>query len=118
MAIKTKEKIIEDSAFQSSNQSINRKVLYTLKGRKVRLDLCSDSYEIQCYAKAYVFNNLQWELIYCIPHALMKTPAELAYSPNVVHSPNHREQPNLSKKFDEDVALLKDRVRELLDGEI
>ena len=71
---KTKtEKIIEDITYASSNQSISRRVIYEFKNLKVMLELKSDSYRGQCYARASVLDNLEWRVIYFIPHAEMRT---------------------------------------------
>ena len=76
---KTKtEKIIEDITYASSNQSISRRVIYEFKNLKVMLELKSDSYRGQCYARASVLDNLEWRVIYFIPHAEMRTPEGLS----------------------------------------
>ena len=77
---KTKtEKIIEDITYASSNQSISRRVIYEFKNLKVMLELKSDSYRGQCYARASVLDNLEWRVIYFIPHAEMRTPEGLCH---------------------------------------
>ena len=61
---KTKtEKIIEDITYASSNQSISRRVIYEFKNLKVMLELKSDSYRGQCYARASVLDNLEWQIM-------------------------------------------------------
>ena len=108
---KTKtEKIIEDITYASSNQSISRRVIYEFKNLKVMLELKSDSYRGQCYARASVLDNLEWRVIYFIPHAEMRTPEGLChYLPY-----RHTKAPNAKKEFDKDIERLKKYISELL----
>lgn len=108
---KTKtEKIIEDITYASSNQSISRRVIYEFKNLKVMLELKSDSYRGQCYARASVLDNLEWRVIYFIPHAEMRTPEGLChYLPY-----RDNKAPNAKKEFDKDIERLKKYISELL----
>lgn len=80
MATKNKEKIIEKITYQHDSQSIRHREIYEYKNLKIKLELESDSYDIQCYARAYVLDGLQWNLIYSIPHSEMNTPKGLLYT--------------------------------------
>ena len=108
---KTKtEKIIKDITYASSNQSISRRVIYEFKNLKVMLELKSDSYRGQCYARASVLDNLEWRVIYFIPHAEMRTPEGLChYLPY-----RDTKAPNAKKEFDKDIDRLKKYISELL----
>ena len=108
---KTKtEKIIEDITYASSNQAISRRVIYEFKNLKVMLELKSDSYRGQCYARASVLDNLEWRVIYFIPHAEMRTPEGLCnYLPY-----RDNKAPNAKKEFDKDIERLKKYISELL----
>lgn len=108
---KTKtEIIIEDITYSSSNQSISRRVLYEFKNLKVMLELKSDSYRGQCYARASVLDNLEWRVIYFIPYAEMRTPAGLCHYPTYINN----NAPNAKKEFDKDIERLKKYISELL----
>ena len=76
---KTSEKVIEDITYSSSHQSISRRVIYEYKNLKIKLELQSDGYKRQCYARASALDGLEWRLIYSIPHSEMKTPEGLCY---------------------------------------
>ena len=52
---KSAEKIIEDITYSSSHQSISRRVIYEYKNLKIKLELQSDGYKRQCYARASAF---------------------------------------------------------------
>lgn len=110
MATTKTEKIMEDITYASSNQSISRRVIYEFKNLKVMLELKSDSYRGQCYARASVLDNLEWRVIYFIPHAEMRTPEGLC------HYPPYRDTkaPNAKKEFDKDIDRLKKYISELL----
>ena len=110
MATTKTEKIIEHITYASSNQSISRRVIYEFKNLKVMLELKSDSYRGQCYARASVLDNLEWRVIYFIPHAEMRTPEGLChYLPY-----RGTKAPNAKKQFDKDIERLKKYISELL----
>lgn len=74
------ENIIESIVYPGS-QSVTCRIIYQLNGRTVKLEIKSDSFAPQSYAKAYVFDGTSWKDLYAIPYALMQTPHELFYSP-------------------------------------
>lgn len=49
---------------------------------KVRIEIYSDSYKFQCYARIEVFHpqELKWNKLEYIPSANMATPEQLVYS--------------------------------------
>ena len=108
---KTKaEKIIEDITFSSSHQSISRRVIYNHKNYKIKLELKSDSYIVQCYARAYALDGLEWKLVYSIPSKEMQTREGLCY-----YVPYRDEKaPNAKKEFDRDIDRLKKYISEIL----
>ena len=105
-----KEKIIEDITFSSSGQSISRRVIYEFKDLKIKLELKSDSYIVQCYARAYALDGLEWKIIYSIPHSEMKTQKGLCYC-----VPYRNEKaPNAKNEFNRDIDRLKKYIAEIL----
>lgn len=47
---------------------------------KVRITVCSDSVEAQCFARAEVFTSaLQWSVVSYLQRSQMSTPVSLAY---------------------------------------
>lgn len=74
------ENIIESIVYPGS-QSVTCRIIYQLNGRTVKLEIKSDSFEQQSYAKACVFDGTSWKDLYTIPYALMRTPPELLYTP-------------------------------------
>lgn len=104
------EKIIEDITYSSSNQSISRRIIYEFKNYKIMLELKSDSYKKQCYAKASALDGLEWRSIYSIPHSEMRTPEGLCYC-----VPYRDEKaPNAKREFDRDIERLKKYITEIL----
>lgn len=109
MATKNKEKIIEKITYRQDSQSIRHREIYEYKNLKIKLELESDSYDIQCFARAYVLDGLQWNLIYSIPHSEMQTPAGLLYT--VKYRNN---APSAEIEFIADVNRLKKYIAEIL----
>lgn len=109
MAAKTKNITIEKITFKIDHQSIGHREIYNYKDLRIKLELESDDYEAQCYARAYVLDGLQWSLIYTIPHSLMKTRAGLicavAYRNNAAAA---------EPEFKADVERLKKYIAEIL----
>lgn len=103
------EKTIE-SIMYAGSQSISRREIYMLGKTKIKLELKSDSYDMQCYAKAYALDGLEWKLIYSIPYSQMKTGAKLIYA---VPYRNGNEE-KAKNEFESDVQRLKKHIREIL----
>lgn len=107
---KSAEKIIEDITYSSSHQSISRRVIYEYKNLKIKLELQSDGYKRQCYARASALDGLEWKLIYFIPHSEMKTPEGLCY-----YVPYRDDNAQHAKKeFDRDIERLKKYITTIL----
>lgn len=103
---KSAEKIIEDITYSSSHQSISRRVIYEYKNLKIKLELQSDGYKRQCYARASALDGLEWKLIYFIP----KTPEGLCYY--VPYRDDNAQ--NAKKEFDRDIERLKKYINTIL----
>lgn len=112
---KTKTKttdIIEDVSFKSSEQSINRRVIYNYKNTKIRLLLKSDSYEQQCYARAEALDGFDWKPIYSIPSTLMATPKDLKAYPQF--QSNSADFSKAKSYFETDVQNLKKSIEKII----
>ena len=110
MLVNKKDKTIESIIYQSSNQSLSYRELYSLNNKKIKLEIKSDSYRNQCFARAYVLKNDEWSQIYSIPYSLMQTPDSLAY-----HSEYKKNNPKLAEpKFKADIAKLKEYIGKIL----
>lgn len=75
---------------------------------KVKYDVCSDSYEFQCYARAHVWSETEckWHPVHGIHYAHMKTEAKLYYMPPT--------RPVTIVNFAQDVMELRRIVTEIL----
>ena len=107
---KSAEKIIEDITYSSSHQSISRRVIYEYKNLKIKLELQSDGYKRQCYAKASALDGLEWRVIYSIPSFEMITPEGLCYY--VPYRDDNAQ--NAKKEFDRDIERLKKYITKIL----
>jgi len=105
---KTKETIIEKITYKGS-QSINFREIYKLDEKRIKLEIKSDSYDQQCYARAYILKDEKWELVYSIPYSEMNTPKGLCY-----HVTYRSNATAAEKEFKTDIDRLKKYVREIL----
>lgn len=113
--IKPTENTLEDITFISSNQSISRRIIYSLNDtHKIKLEVKSDSYKSQCYAKAYLLKDFEWTLIYSIPYALMKTEEGIECRIPYSQKYNEKKVSLYSHKFINDIITLKNKVKEIL----
>ena len=103
------EKITIEKISYKGSQSINFREIYKLEEKRIKLEIKSDSYDQQCYARAYILNDEKWELIYSIPYAEMNTPKGLCY--NVIYKSNVIAA---EKEFKIDIDRLKKYVGEIL----
>jgi len=78
MSKKIKETTIEKITYKGS-QSISFREIYKLDEKRIKLEIKSDSYDQQCYARAYLLKDEKWEQIYSIPYSEMNTPKGLCY---------------------------------------
>lgn len=60
-------------------QSVTYRETFEHNGKKVRIEIKSDSYDFQCYARVSVFHDFQWNKIDSIHHSRMQTPPKLIY---------------------------------------
>ena len=88
------------------DQYVSYSELLTLKKFKVKLSIKSDSYDMQCYAKAYVWSktDLRWNNVSFIHYSNMKTPDKLKYN----------RESNLEKYFLSDREKLIEQVKNVL----
>ncbi len=105
---KTKETTIEKITYKGS-QSISFREIYKLNEKRIKLEIKSDSYDQQCYARAYILKDEKWELIYSIPYSEMITPKGLCY-----HVTYRNNAMAAEKEFKSDIDRLKKYVGEIL----
>lgn len=108
MSKKIKEITIEKITYKGS-QSINFREIYKREEKRIKLEIKSDSYDQQCYARAYILKDEKWELIYSIPYSEMTTPKGLCY--HVTYKSN---AVAAEKEFKTDIDRLKKYVGEIL----
>lgn len=105
---KLKETIIEKITYKGT-QSINFREIYKLENKKIKLEIKSDSYDMQCYARAYILKDEKWELIYSIPYSEMNTQNGLSHHVTYRHNTSAAEG-----EFNSDVQRLKKYIEEIL----
>ncbi len=104
-----KDKTLEKITFKSGNQAICHRELYEHNGVKIKIEIKSDSFKVQCYAKASALDGLEWKILYTIPAELMKTEDGLIYA-----VPYRNNAEAAEKEFQKDVLHIKDCVNKLL----
>ena len=105
---KSKETTIEKITYKGS-QSINFREIYKLEDKKIKLEIKSDSYDMQCYARTYILKDEKWELIYSIPYSEMNTPNGLCHHVIYRHKASAAED-----EFTSDIQRLKKYIEEIL----
>lgn len=108
MSKKIKEITIEKITYKGS-QSINFREIYKLEEKLIKLEIKSDSYDQQCYARAYILKDEKWEPVYSIPYSEMNTPKGLCY--HLIYRSNAA---SAEKEFKTDIYRLKKYVKEIL----
>ena len=109
MTTNLSERVIEKITYKMSSQSIGYREIYEFKGHKIKIEICSDSFKSQCYARISVLKDLKWSTLYTIPYEEMKTQHELAYKVS------YRNDASLAEKeFKEDILRLKNILNELI----
>lgn len=103
------ENTIEKICYVSSNQSISYREIYQLNDKKIKLEIKSDSYHNQCYARASVLKEDDWNIIYTIPYNLMQTSEGLVYK-----SDYKNKLATAEGIFKEDIQKLKINIEKLL----
>lgn len=95
-------KIIKEE-YSLGTQSVHlSKIIEGDKGLKIKVDIKSDSYDFQSYARISVFNSteVKWHILDNIAFSNMKTPPKLYYQVK-------QENPNiLAKHFFADTQIL------------
>src|SRR5574344_1564602 len=105
---KTKETTIEKIAYKGS-QSISFREIYKINEKRINLEIKSDSYDQQCYARAYIVKDEKWESIYSIPYSEMNTPKGLCY-----HVTYRSNATAAEKEFKSDIDRFKKNIKEIL----
>jgi hypothetical protein len=105
---KIKETTIEKITYKGS-QSISFREIYKLDEKRIKLEIKSDSYDQQCYARASILKDEKWEMIYSIPYSEMNTPKGLCY-----HVTYRSNAAAAEKEFKSDIDRLKKYVKEIL----
>ena len=109
MTTNLSERVIEKITYKMSSQSIGYREIYKFKGHKIKIEICSDSFKSQCFAKISLLKDLEWSTLYTIPYEEMQTPNELVYKVN------YRNDASLAEsEFKQDILRLKDIANELL----
>lgn len=103
-------KIIKEEYSTGTQSASLSKIIESDSGLKIRVDIKSDSYDYQSYARVSVFNKLglQWNIIDTIPFSNMKTPPKLYYQVK-------QQNPTiLAQYFSEDSKTLVKNAEEVL----
>ena len=100
----TNERLIESIVFSSSRQAKDYREIFEYNKNKFKISIRSDSVDTQSYARIYVLDNLNWDILYDIPFDLMKTEKQLAYVSREVKA----------KDFAKDVNRLKEVMKEII----
>ena len=66
MTAKTKTERTIEKVTCGLSQSIYHRELYEIGNQKIKLELNTENYEQQCYARAYALDGVEWKLIYTI----------------------------------------------------
>lgn len=104
-------KIIKEEYSLGQQSAQLTKIIEGDKGLKIKIEIKSDSYDFQSYARVSVFNSseLKWNGVDHIPFANMQTPPKLYY---------HVQQQNpniLSPYFTNDIKTLVLNAEAILD---
>lgn len=105
------ELIKEDYSLGTQSANLT-KIIKSEAGLKIKIDIKSDAYDFQSFARVSVFNQseLKWNVISSIPFANMNTPTKLFYSINRSENPAI-----LTDKFQKDVEILIKEAEAILD---
>ena len=89
------------------SQSLNYLELVKLDDHKLRIEIKSDTYRAQCYARVSRHDGTQWHHLHDIPSSSMSTPAQL------IHKAQHNCPEKMEDLFMEDRNELL-RIAELI----
>lgn len=89
-------------------QTVFYKKVYKENGNKFMLEIASDDYDFQCYAKVYVWSGIEkgWILVARLEN--METESELRYKVNDNSIDN-------KKYFEKDIAKLENIAKEIVE---
>ena len=68
----------------AGSQSVNYQEVFTLDGHKLKIEVKSDSYRVQCYARIHVWGDVNkgWVPVHSVHHGSMETPEGLHHKPS------------------------------------
>lgn len=93
-------KVIKEEYSLGTQSASLSKIIEGDNGLKIKIDIKSDSYDFQSYARVSVFSDLKWNVVDSISFSNMKTPSKLYY-----HA-NGRPANVLAQHFVEDTQVL------------
>lgn len=106
-----KEKLITKTISKGS-QDIIYKEVFEVDNRKLNIEIKSDSYNDQCYARISVLKPDEgWYVLHSIHYSQMKTKSELYY----ILPRNEKPGIEFEKYFTDDIKELKRVAEQLLD---
>ena len=104
-----KEVSVIESIYFSGSQSVSYREIYKQKDKKIKVELKSDAYLSQSFARASVLINDKWEVVYNIPASL------LSFEEKLIYKPGYNNKPELAaKEFKKDVDKLKEQTAQIL----
>lgn len=74
-------KVIKEEYSLGTQSAHFTKIIEGDNGLKIKIDIKSDSYDFQSYARVSVFNpqSVEWNILDSVPFSNMKTPTKLYY---------------------------------------
>jgi hypothetical protein len=109
MTLAVKSKMVE---FGKGKQSIDFVEIVSIGSDKCKIEIRSDSYKFQCYARIKIFNPIEkaWNALADIHHSQMNTREGLVYEPQYQTS-----RVSASTEFDLDRNALIERAKLILE---
>ncbi len=74
------ERTVIEKSIHTTSQATACTYIYKKQNHTLKLEIYADDVDFQSYAKAWLFSETKWNLIYEIPYSLMKTNKELAFT--------------------------------------
>lgn len=99
--------IKEDYSLGTQSASVS-KIIEGDNGLKIKIDIKSDSYDFQSYARVSVFSDLKWNIVDTIAYSNMQTPHKLYY-----HSQG-KPANTLAPHFSQDIQTLTTNAEAIL----
>jgi hypothetical protein len=100
-------KVIEQRYFTGS-QSVNYTEIYSKNDKKIKIEIKSDAYQSQSYARGSVFDGAKWQPVYNIPSSQMHTEVGLIYT-------NCKQKPEIAASaMAKDIAEVIEKTEKIL----